>query len=241
MSAYAHADLIQLNKIPNPALRYPKNKISKNRLVTISRKLEEKLLVHLDSLPNKQHKDFFIFLMDTGSRNLEARSLEWRNVFLDKREILLYKVKNGPELFHPMTERVHVMLTRRYKNRINEYVFEGSRSVKGQEISHRSYHRTWLHEAVEAVTGKPNTGDERITGHTCRHTYATRLISKNVPLYSVSKWLGHASIKETERYAHFQPNESDVKAILSALAGNANLGLINGIDMDKIIKDLESI
>lgn len=44
-------------------------------------------------------------------------------------------------------------------------------------------------------------GDPWFTFHVCRHTCATRLVQANVNLRVVQKWLGHKSIKTTERYA----------------------------------------
>lgn len=39
-----------------------------------------------------------------------------------------------------------------------------------------------------------------------RHTFATALVSRGVPIFAVSKWLGHESVKTTERhYAAFAP------------------------------------
>lgn len=43
--------------------------------------------------------------------------------------------------------------------------------------------------------------------HTTRHTFASWLVSSGVDLYVVSKWLGHASIKTTEIYAHLLPSK----------------------------------
>jgi len=34
---------------------------------------------------------------------------------------------------------------------------------------------------------------------------ASRLVQNGVDLYVVAKWLGHTSIKTTERYAHLAP------------------------------------
>ena len=43
--------------------------------------------------------------------------------------------------------------------------------------------------------------NKHLTMHTARHTYATLCLSQGVSLKNVSKMLGHASVKMTERYA----------------------------------------
>ena len=42
---------------------------------------------------------------------------------------------------------------------------------------------------------------KRLTTHTARHTFATYLLNKDVPIESVSKAMGHSNIKMTEHYA----------------------------------------
>lgn len=56
-------------------------------------------------------------------------------------------------------------------------------------------------------------GIEDVTLHTLRHTCASRLVQRGVDLYVVCSWLGHSSIKVTERYAHLAP-----KNVLSAVS-----------------------
>ncbi len=41
--------------------------------------------------------------------------------------------------------------------------------------------------------------------HDLRHTFASRLVSRGVPIFDVSKLLGHKSITMTMRYAHLAP------------------------------------
>lgn len=43
--------------------------------------------------------------------------------------------------------------------------------------------------------------NKNITSHVARHTFATYLINKGVPIESVSKAMGHSSIRQTQRYA----------------------------------------
>jgi integrase len=54
--------------------------------------------------------------------------------------------------------------------------------------------------------------------HILRHTLASRLVQKGMPIYMVSKWLGHSSVKVTERYAKLAPNS--LAEALAALEEN---------------------
>ncbi|WP_190019587.1 tyrosine-type recombinase/integrase [Streptomyces hiroshimensis] len=50
--------------------------------------------------------------------------------------------------------------------------------------------------------------------HTMRHTCASWLVQKGVPLYEVQHLLGHESFQNTQRYAHLQPDAH--RAVLGA-------------------------
>lgn len=53
--------------------------------------------------------------------------------------------------------------------------------------------------------------------HILRHTCASRLVQRNVPIFTVSKWLGHSIMKVTERYAKLAPDS--LSMALTALEG----------------------
>jgi integrase len=63
-------------------------------------------------------------------------------------------------------------------------------------------------------------GLRRIGWHVLRHTFASHLVMRGVPLRVVQVLLGHASIEETERYSHLSPAIS--KDAVRLLEGSAN-------------------
>jgi len=57
---------------------------------------------------------------------------------------------------------------------------------------------------------------KNLTSHVARHTFATYLLNKNIPIESVSRALGHSTIKMTEHYAKMlgQKVVNDMKKLL---------------------------
>lgn len=64
--------------------------------------------------------------------------------------------------------------------------------------------------------------NKHLTMHTARHTYATLCLSQGVSLKNVSKMLGHASVKMTERYARVL--DSSILRDMNAIRETLNLG-----------------
>lgn len=62
-------------------------------------------------------------------------------------------------------------------------------------------------------------GLTRITPHSFRYTVASWLVQAGVSLLKVSKLLGHADLKMTEKYAHMDPeaNGRDAVAVLDRM------------------------
>ncbi|MBI2377094.1 MAG: site-specific integrase, partial [Deltaproteobacteria bacterium] len=71
---------------------------------------------------------------------------------------------------------------------------------KGSQIRQERKASTGLNRACERA------GIEPIGWHVLRHTYASRLVTRGVPMNVVQDLLGHADIRETMRYAHLAPN-----------------------------------
>lgn len=72
-------------------------------------------------------------------------------------------------------------------------------------------------EAIQGVLDRMGLNDDpentRITPHTFRDTFASWLVQAGVSLRKVSKLLGHADVKMTEKYAHLHPDATGREAI----------------------------
>src|SRR5690606_32424549 len=54
--------------------------------------------------------------------------------------------------------------------------------------------------------------DRAFVPHMLRHTCATRLVGRGVPLPQVMKWMGHRSIQVTMRYVYVAPRDLEFAA-----------------------------
>jgi integrase len=63
--------------------------------------------------------------------------------------------------------------------------------------------------------------------HGMRHTFASNLVMAGVPIYTVSKILGHSDVKTTEIYAHLRPEHFD--GVTNALNFGTNQKLSDGV------------
>jgi integrase len=73
----------------------------------------------------------------------------------------------------------------------------------------------WVSHRWDRATAAAGCPD--VTLHILRHTCASRLVQRGVPIFTVSKWLGHSSVKVTERYAKLAPDS--LSQALAALEG----------------------
>lgn len=155
----------------------------------------------------------FMMLLETGCRVGELLALRWEDINFQKREIHIHstKARDGQEFNDPKTaagnrhvpiifDKLLAMLKEYRKKddiiKMTGYVFENK---SGGAISYQRVFLTW--QRVCEMTGI----DKNI--HTFRHTAATYLLERGVPVAEVSRILGHADATITYKmYVHSIPN-----------------------------------
>lgn len=156
----------------------------------------------------------FTFLYQTGCRIGEALAITWDDIDLGAGKITINKSAKDQQIRkHTKTKmartidmsdtlrQVLVELQRKEK----EEGREGRQQVfhkNGRLLSDNTLRRKW-----SAVCEQIGIGHRRL--HDIRHTTASLLLARNVPVTYVAEMLGHSSPKITlDRYAHYIPAES---------------------------------
>jgi integrase len=150
----------------------------------------EAMLKHL----SEDARAVVILAVDTGMRSSEFSSLTWQDVRWDTRELVVRKSKNDEFRVIPMTNRVCQLLSQLREQAGKEKV----QSLKVLPSVDLKYH---LHKAgVKAKLG-------HVHPHMLRHTFATRLRDRGVPLDRIKELLGHKTLMMVLRYAKARPTQ----------------------------------
>lgn len=167
-----------------------KLKEPEGRLRWLTRDEYARLLKHSDG----HLLDFVVLGVMTGMRKGELLCLRWDRVSMSRRSVTLEATdtKSGKKRTIPLNDDAMAALMRRQDSRRNEFVF-GTNQGHLTDVK-RSF-----------ATACKHAGLDDVSPHTLRHTAASWMVIAGVPLYEVSKVLGHSSIAVTGRYAHLAP------------------------------------
>ena len=151
--------------------------------------------------------DYIETLQDTLGRMSEINRLEWKDVDLDQRRLVLYtrKIDGGltPRVV-PMTERLYRILLRRHAERdeAKPWVFWNPRT--GKPYQDRKKFMKRLCEKAEV---------QYFRFHSLRHSSASLMDNNNVPKGVIQRILGHKNRTTTDIYLHSM-GDSEKEAML---------------------------
>jgi integrase/recombinase XerD len=134
-----------------------------------------------------------LLLRYSGLRMQDAACIERKRLLVDK--VFLYQQKTGIPVYCPLPSDVATKLTA-VENDNDRYFFYDGKSQPESMV--KSWDRVFTKVGQIADPPVPNCHPHRF-----RDTFAVSLLLKAVSLDSVSKLLGHSSIKVTER--HYAP------------------------------------
>jgi integrase len=155
---------------------------------------EEKALRTAIRSESAEYEPELDLALHTGIRRGEQFGLKWEDVDLE-RELLTVRAGKTGRRFVPINSVARSALEKLWRTS------NGSAFVcRGATRENQDDWRRWFEEAVKKAK------IENFTWHDLRHTFASRLVMKNVPIASVQQYLGHRSILTTMRYAHLSPD-----------------------------------
>lgn len=174
--------------------------------------------------------DLVTLLLDTGARYEEVAGLRWNQVDMEAGVVFLYRSKVDNEGGLRLTKRSLKILKAR-KRRMEAqplrrtYVFPAheiigqGKTAWAREDACRGHATGAIQSAIDACGLNDDPTRDRVTPHTFRDTFASRLVQAGVSLLKVSHLLGHADESMTKKYAHLCPDNTgrEAAAVLDGL------------------------
>ena len=150
-------------------------------------------------------REMILAALRTGMRQGELRGLQWSSIDWQNRTIAvrhsrcdytkeLQTPKSNRERHIPMDIDVYEMLLKRRRDTGYVFVDAAGQPFNGFRLASR----------LSRV--RERAGLRKIGWHTLRHTFASHLVMRGVPLTAVQILMGHSTITTTMRYAHLAPS-----------------------------------
>ncbi len=189
----------------NPAVNIKTPKKIKNLPGFLTELELNQIFIGTDAKTPSQHRDRVIMemLYATGMRISELCGLDFNNLNLEANEITVFG-KGGKERIVLINnraknylldyiEKIRPIFTQNKESSPNSAIFL---NISGCRLQQRSVHR------IIAGISKELHLYKKISPHTFRHSFATKLLENGADLRVVQELLGHASISNTQIYTH---------------------------------------
>ena len=150
-------------------------------------------------------QEMVLFDLNTGLRFSELAALQWSDIDLQRKLLIVQKSKNKTKRTIPLNQSALAILKNRIRSTKTNLVFYSR--------CHTGHWGNNVWRTFKAATREARVEDFRL--HDLRHTFATRLVQRGKDLYGVQRLLGHKDAKMTQRYAHHSPES--LRAVVDVL------------------------
>jgi integrase len=168
--------------------------------------------------------DAAILSLHTGMRFGEIISLRWEDVDFSAGIIHIRDAKSGSRAAH-LSADAAAMLQERCIQPVG-LIFP---TKAGTQVIGRGGNT--FSRVVENLEMNKGITDrrQRVVFHTLRHTFASWLAIKGIPLYVIGELLGHKTLEMTKRYSHLCPDakQDAVTLIDTVLRGSGDAGAVH--------------
>lgn len=172
-------------------LKIKRVKTRKNAIVRLSRDEEQKL--NGQAYRETGNNGLLLkTLLLTGARVSEFVSLKVEDLFFDELMILIEKGKGGKSRYVPILPELAQEIKTHLGSRTTGYIFESNR--------HTKFTSRRIQQIVKEIAERAGI-TKKVHPHLLRHTVATFLLEKGMPLEQIQKFLGHSKIETTQIYA----------------------------------------
>jgi integrase len=161
---------------------------------------ETELLLIVNYIEAEIVKDVILTAFYSGCRLGEIVNLTWQDVSLRENLITIgnnsFETKSRKIRIIPLHPKVKEILVKRFPKLIKSdkhYVFSKSNGCR--------YTGDFFSRRFKNTCRKAGM-DPELHFHSLRHSFASSLIRKGIPLYEIKELLGHSSISCTEIYSH---------------------------------------
>lgn len=181
--------------IRNPYTDFKLKKTASSRTYLSEKELTALLKVKLGGNQSLEKvRDIFLFSVYTGLRFEDAQALTMDRISKDKSGKVFLTIEqektNEPLVLPILAPAVDI---------ISKYKSSPERKILNKVLPKISNQK--LNVYLKVIADLAGI-DKKLTHHVARHTCATTiLLSNDVPIEVVSKWLGHTNIKTTQIYA----------------------------------------
>ncbi len=180
-----------VSKEARRALGIERVKTRKSVVERLSREEEKRLIQHAYR-DRSEHGLLIKMLFQTGARVSEFANIRIEHFFFDELMILIDKGKGGKSRYVPILPELAQELRTYLGGRSIGYLFETNR--------HLPYSPRRIQQIVKA-TAEGAKIKKRVYPHLLRHSVATTLLERGMPIDQIQKFLGHSKLETTQVYA----------------------------------------
>jgi integrase/recombinase XerD len=173
------------------ALEIERTKVRKRVVDRLSRD-EERRLIQVAYRDRSEHGLLIKTLFQTGARVSEFVNVRVRDFFFEEAMVLINKGKGGKSRYVPILPDLAQELRTHLGDRATGYLFESNRNLP--------YSARRVQQIVKEIAEKAKI-KKRVYPHLLRHSVATTLLERGMPIEQIQKFLGHSKLETTQVYA----------------------------------------